>query len=545
MPATDEMETAGASSSAGQPKVKRIKLSADGKELGAGGRPTLPGMDEDRKVALHAVVCVMHQRVSTEIFGVTPEQAARDVLVGVYVMNQVWSVHNYYRSKGNDNKSQVVAHFETGADSFEITVHGTAVTVSKKALMAIYEETLATAGFDAKAKDKSAWMGTLHTIMALYNLFGERLNEMRVMPATNTIKVLKGESKTQEKELKVYGIQPGLRHFAQGSDYKPVMKSALAQSLGPATALVQLSEAQDNKYSQKWVDATRRAFQHVPHIEEIAEFMKKNRPQDLVKINQYLMAIASFTGTREQKRICFPPGLLAYLFVQKDKTGTFQFFADKIKALDFSGTGAYRIYKLMTALQVGPKKEPFKFDLNVADANESKQILFHTMMGTSGEDFGVLEFMTDVKGWKKRKEIKEAFVTMKISHEKLKQSAFTPIGIKRYAKVASGLLTDNLSGGSAPITNCMILAGNRKRLITSQMRTLCETGAVGSLGKVDAGTIERSLSDFLNAVKKHWAGDTYKAGTVKWRDMSGLTSTAEGAILEDVPEETGQLYWSN
>ncbi|AIY25032.1 nucleoprotein [Wellfleet Bay virus] len=523
---------------------KRVKLNADNQEIGAGDKVALEGMDEGNKIQAHSFVALVFYEVMTKCFKIIDlNRICSQIMLGVYIMNQVWSVHNYFRSKGNRNEGKVVKAFdEDENEPINLSVHGETFQFSKKSLKEAYETSLNRVGY--VLANKSKWMGTVNTIMALWNLFGTRLTEVQIMPNQVTISVDKKGQKTMVKELKHYGIPPGLRHYAYGSSYKPTMKSALAQSLGPATVLTQLAEANNDEFGNKWYDAVVRAFKHVPHIEEVAELMKRSKPKGLEKIIGYLMSIACFTGTREQRRVAFPPGVLARLSIAIDKTTKRMMVnSEFIRRLNFSGAGAFRAYKLMCNL-VDSSNNLLSFNINLADVEMGKQVLFHAMFNTHVEDFGILTFMTGYNDWKKRKDFGNRFETMKASKPALSTS-FHPIKIVHYSKMASGLLTESVTGGAAPINSCMMMAGHRKRVISDSMRGLLNQGATGVLSSIDKDSVEKHLREFSEMLRGMAKEDSYNAGTVKWHRMDDLTADAEGPELDYRPQESLVIYWSN
>ncbi|QQO86215.1 nucleoprotein [Lake Chad virus] len=517
-----------------RPTRKRVNNA--GEEIGAGGKRALTGLTLTQKVLIHQAIAFMILQVVTEIFKCSFKDMFTDIHLGVYAMNQIWSIHNYFRTQNNSGRSAIVAKVDNSDTSYQFTLHGKSITVVKEKLKSIYKTCIEKV-FDWNHMDD--WMGSVHTIMALWNLFGARLSEIRIMPNAHTISIEKDNKTTVVKEFSQYGIPAGMRHFATGTDYKPTMKSALAQSMGPVTIIAQLSEAKDNQFAGKWVDAFKRAFSHVPHVEEIAKFMLINKTAALTKINGYLMAIVGYTGSREQKRIAFPPGSLAYMMLAY-KSDSKQYLFNDVHAskFDFSGTGAYRMYSKMIALA-----QQFPLKINVSDPNKARQILFHAMFGTHVEDFGILTAMTDVGDWLRRKDFEEEFKAMRASSAKV-SGAFYPIALRYYSKVCSSLNTKMIGGGSAPITNCQIFSGNRKRIVTEGMKSLGQQGMAGGLASLDKDSIEKMLREHLEVVRSTFA-DNYEAGTVKWRKFDELTWDKEGEEVDIRPTEQGVLYWSN
>nr|AXL67890.1 nucleocapsid protein [Quaranjavirus quaranfilense] len=527
------MEVDSAPSTAPKPTRKRVNNS--GEEIGSGGKRALTGLSLTQKVAIHHAIALMVYHVVIDIFKCTIVDLITDVNVGVYAMNQIWSIHNYFRTKNNSGRSSIGAKIDNATDTYQFILHGRTITVNKEELKGVYKRCITTYFDWDKMSD---WMGSVHTIMALWNLFGSRLSEVRIMPSANTISVEKDNRTTVVKDFNQYGIPAGMRHFATGADFKPTMKSALAQSMGPVTVLVQLSEARDNQYAGKWVDALRRAFSHIPHIDQIAKFMLANKPAVLTKINGYLMAIAGYTGTREQKRIAFPPGTLAYLLHDLDKENKLHFNEDRCSKFDFSGAGAFRMYSHFLRVC---KRNPLR--MNIADPGKARQLLFHTMFGTHVEDFGILQSMTDVSDWLKRKDFEEEFKTLRASYARV-EGTFYPIEMRYYSKVCSSLNTKMIGGGSAPVTNCQIFSGNRKRIVTEGLKSLGQQGVGAGLSTLDKDSIEKLLREHLESIKTAF-GDSFEAGTVKWRKFDGLTWDKEGDEVEMRPGEVGEIYWSN
>lgn len=202
------------------------------------------------------------------------------------------------------------------------------------------------------------------------------------------------------------GVKAQHRQLCTGASFKPFVKSALAQSLGPMCQVCMLPLARDDKYADKWVSAVNRSLAYIPEIEQVTRTSKvtvgPNQP-----IVSALANIAMLAGGREQTRMTPPLSALMHYLTAEVEEGYYDFHEESAKVLDFSGKEAFVLYKEIMS------KRQLLFSMNINNAAICQQLLFHGMFRIYVEDFGVHYFMTNALRWMRRSEQGMAFQTIK------------------------------------------------------------------------------------------------------------------------------------
>lgn len=101
-----------------------------------------------------------------------------------------------------------------------------------------------------------------------------RYDEIRV--GVSRIPVGKRGSTTDYVDIAQYGLTPAHRVLLEGSTNKPERRSAMAQTLGPLTAVIAAYKSRD-PYRAKWVEAVKRDLVHIPNALNLCNAMQGSR----------------------------------------------------------------------------------------------------------------------------------------------------------------------------------------------------------------------------------------------------------------------------
>lgn len=268
-------------------------------------------------------------------------KAPVDLVMDSLVMNLVYSLHQAMR-QGQGQKASAYTRFNQVV-THTVTAHGKSLSISTAGLITIYQAVQAETGF--LDTNKHEWAGNVQTVISLWLLFYERLKEARITPTQLTIGKETAGNLTKVKSISLadLGVLPQIRQFCTGINYRPFMRGALAQTLGPITQVLLLIHSQ-GMYTNGWRAAVKRAFAYVPHIDQIVEFLANAQNRNCGEIVTQSCNIAMLAGGREQRRISLPP---YYLYFEMGETVTstvtkeeFVFDEAFAEVADFSGAGA-------------------------------------------------------------------------------------------------------------------------------------------------------------------------------------------------------------
>lgn len=497
----------------------------------------MQNVDIENKVQALKFIYYLCKPLYSELEITFPAVVEHNLQLDAAICNVAYNLHQAQRQSFNNSSGKAKTKFNENA-GVTISVHGTTKTFSVESLKRFYVAAMAEANYTQD--NYPSWGGTVQTLLTILTCFGERLKETRIIPVGITVnKRTTGDStETQVMDFKRMGVKVGHRQFCSGANFKPFVKSGLAQSLGPLTQVCMLSLAADDRYADKWVAAVNRCFAYVPSIEQVSRVLKTNRVGANQPIVSHLANIAMIAGGREQRRMT--PPLSAVMHYLTTKTGeTWGFNAAAARQLDFSGKGAFYFYKLMC-------QSPVTYTLNINNEDMSRQILFHAMFGTYVEDLGILQFMTGFQHWLTRSEMSGAFTTMKASAPGMGSGKkFKPIPILYYSKLASATLLKDAATTTQATNANPIMAGYRIRKFTNEMAEAlkAEEGQIASIQTVSAACTH--LAAVTNHLIKVTDSRDYEAGTVSWRKMEDLTAARDGTAVDLVPRETATIFWSS
>lgn len=522
MSTSTAMEVTGEGSN---PSKKRRLENLDGTDDRgtAGGNLAL---EKNDKIMAHKFVAELYGEM-VRAFSI-PKKFQTDFIVSDYLINQAASVHNCMRSKeattSNTRKYDLFVQ-----SKITLTLYGKTFEADPAVLVACRENAAHKATGSKTLNNKI--MGNIQTIFGLWQLFGERLEEVKYGSDYKIRNKKNGEGGLTLIRASKYGLDPASRHYWSGLMWSLPVQSALCQSMGPLAVALRLSDSDGERFGHKWKTTFIRHFGFLPYVQDIADILLRGHASSPTnkEILTQLSKMVVVSGARDVQRIVFPPCFLHWYLNQPGNLDHF----------DFSGNGAYIAYKAFSTWNGTVPQTNHQTQL--------EQLIFHAMLGTHVEDFKILEYMTNYNSWVRRQEISDSLikVEMKIpGRTEADIRPFQPIKIVHYAKMSSAMMSNLLGGGVAPMVAKAVLSGYRTRHVPDSLKKYIEkdvgtTG--GGLGPDEVkAALRRDLSKAMEALRKD-----NTAGTVPWRRMDDLTPMQNGTqIVGHVVKESGIFYHS-
>lgn len=81
-------------------------------------------------------------------------------------------------------------------------------------------------------------------------------------------------------DVSQYGLTPAHHILLEGATYKPERRSAMAQTLGPLTAMIAAYKSRD-PYRTKWIEAVKRDLVHIPNAINLCNAMYGKRAEEI------------------------------------------------------------------------------------------------------------------------------------------------------------------------------------------------------------------------------------------------------------------------
>ncbi|CAB3223631.1 unnamed protein product [Arctia plantaginis] len=114
------------------------------------------------------------------------------------------------------------------------------------------------------------WCCNANALFNIFSAFKMRYDEIRV--GVSKIPVGKRGNTTDYVDVSQYGLTPAHHVLLEGSTYKPERRSAMAQTLGPLTALMAAYKSMD-PYRAKWIEAVKRHLVHIYNAPNLCNAM--------------------------------------------------------------------------------------------------------------------------------------------------------------------------------------------------------------------------------------------------------------------------------
>lgn len=287
----------------------------------------------------------------------------------------------------------------------------------------------------------------------------------------------------------------------------------------------------EGMYRTKWASAVKRAFNHIPIIDDIIEVTKTQRKASEVSTTVTLLAeIILITTSRQATRMFFPLAFLVRAVAEKTTIPDKQYI---LHHFNTTGSGGFALYK---------KACEHKWYINGSFLEEEGgQVVFHCIFGTYKEDFGTLASITDTENWFTREELGKKFCRGTLMqarcHAKLPK-------LRVYSKMSCANQSGLLTGVYNQVASVPSMSGKHEHLFTGDFfEHLERKNTVISTGKT-LTQINASLSRILEDlhIKLRAGKGRITMGTVDWRTTEGLDFGVPGDITDFSPVQTGQYF---
>ncbi|EEC05060.1 hypothetical protein IscW_ISCW004769 [Ixodes scapularis] len=111
--------------------------------------------------------------------------------------------------------------------------------------------------------------------------------------------------------------------------------------------------------------------------------------------------------------------------------------------------------------------------------------------------------------------------------------------------MASATLLKEAAVTTKATNACMQFAGLRTGKFTSEMHETFKRDKGRTTFHHTVQGAEAALSAYFNHVRGLLDDKKYSAGNVKCRSVTDLTLTDNGTEVEEWPQKTGKIFWSN
>lgn len=167
-----------------------------------------------------------------------------------------------------------------------------------------------------------------------------RYGEIRL--GASKIPIAKRNNTTDYIDISQYGLTPANHVLLEGSTYKPERRSAMAQTLGPLTAVLAAYKSKD-PYRNKWIEAVKRDLVHIPHAVDLCNATYGKRAEEVAPALSAFADVILIAGARNAQRAFFPINLLWYISltdaqIKELKISGYRRYCE-LGNIDFSGKG--------------------------------------------------------------------------------------------------------------------------------------------------------------------------------------------------------------
>lgn len=379
---------------ANQPPKRKFQ-GADGKELESGKRNRVEGMTDEGKATAVQFAIILAETTCGQL-GINLS-ALQELYPSVNLFTLAYRIHQYARGKLNvDKQSEKIRKIESNTQS--IIVKGNTYTINAVDMMKVWTAAANKSGFDEKTyKDI---FRNCHTVICYMQLFASRLKELQVGPDSWIIG--KKENVITQAKTASYGIDPRYRHFLSGLAWDISLRGTLSRNTTSLCQLALLSKSHSDAYSERNVTTVNQTLGFIPQINDITSFVKANNAVTNKPIISSMADMIRLHGDCHKRKMSLPFSMI-YNHCRVMENGKPILSSERLMEVGFSSKKAALLYNksLSGTVPAGVDKE------------FARQVTFHAIFGTQGEDQGILQFMTNNKTWATRKEIgKEMFKLM-------------------------------------------------------------------------------------------------------------------------------------
>nr|AVR52565.1 NP [Photinus pyralis orthomyxo-like virus 1] len=480
---------------------------------------------------------------------VTPlPEAISNLTLGIQIGNILNATHNILR-QGAAGKYTAL-ETKTKDQGFSIAYNGTHVIALDRAKAIVGEcaKRQSLTYKDFSPKDVDAWYGTAGPYINFMCGFGLRLKELRL--GHNSMPITKENGVRSAFPVSSYGLEGSHHILLEGCTFPPEKRSSIVQSLGPMTVLLCYMKA-EGKYASKWKTACKRAFAHIPFIDDILNAIHGKQASETRTIIKTMANISRIITTRQATRAFLPFNLVSLLLWSGVKDGpletikiagvvnkhfTLQPGPKWAERIDFSGMGALMAY---TTCMKG-----YEWHLQTQmNSHESGQVVFHSIFGTYKEDLGILEKITNFKtSWSRREDLKDKFQQ---PHERGTLVPCHPIQFELWSKLSSASQTGLLSTSFMQDSSLPCFSGTRKvRHLGAFLENMKRKNDATSGGKT-LPLLATMLSDVLSGLIQDLEKDglNMDMGTTHWFVVKDLKFDGEApAPCNFIAETTGKFF---
>lgn len=259
-------------------------------------------LDEEKKVKVLKFLLKCYEDIHKTQWAEV-DASHKNISLAAQITNVMFTTFSLLRQEAVGTLGSFAQKASKG--NLSVTSMGMNYVVGRDACKTIMKAAAAEFGLEFKKfgdKDKDNWYGTCLPYLDFFLGYGLRINELRL--GHSTMPVAKSEGKTEMFPVIKYGINGSHHVLLEGASYPPEKKSAMAQSVGPLTALV-MHIRTDKKYRDKWTAAAKRSMAHVPMIDEILEVTAGKKASEISSLIGTL-AILLVTTSRQAHRMFFP-----------------------------------------------------------------------------------------------------------------------------------------------------------------------------------------------------------------------------------------------
>ncbi len=284
-------------------------------------RPNLQ-LDPSKKINLHKALAIIFLKLNLELGHI--EMKTRKDPEGKMVQDFYFSAeyHNVQRAnvtmsyiftlhRGMRHKSLLIeSAMRKQLDSTAKWVYfGKEENMTNVTAAKIMVDTLAIFKFTyAKPpeNDRNHWWGTIGPILSIAMLNKVRRDELRVGHSEMSVGI-DNQGRMKTVNIAQWGLGPEHHILLEGITMPPSKRSAIAQSVGPMTALITLAKQRSQeKFEGKWANAMKRSMAHIPDIDDLIKGIEGKKASEVREVFRSVADLLLITESREANRASFP-----------------------------------------------------------------------------------------------------------------------------------------------------------------------------------------------------------------------------------------------
>nr|QWC36500.1 NP [Bemisia tabaci Quaranja-like virus 3] len=530
-PTASTMET----ESAGPPQLKRIFLDEEDRTLDKSKKVKLDlNVLGDKKIILKYIMdlCITTCKAVGLDFSVLYQE-----IPSMQVFHVAFCVHQVKRMSLTKTESARLKNIKENIQNYVIM--GKNVTMAGSDLLAVWENMAFKTEYPVDIIAKA------HTMMCLFELFRERIRELRVGPDVFVVSKNKDTNEIKQRTCSTLGVPVNVRHMLTGIGWDLQVRGTLSKYTSTLCQAAILSNNKKDQYSEKVRVSVERGYGFVPNIKKISEFIEKNSIGTNKPVLTKLSLISAIHGDKSKRRASFP---VSFLFkhcssVQAvEGQSTINYMPDKFDDFGFSSKKAALIYSIHGKEMVIPK----------VDKAKARQILFHAIFGTGSEDHGILSKITNEAKFLTRESFDaDFFKSFFGSSEIIKVDG---VKLIYFAKSVEASQCRWLNTGTESYGSYSAFSGFRIKSFSESFNEFISSSEArgDSVRLDDVTTVVKSLDKTLTLLSKKIkeSQDSKKDiifGTTKWRkvETAGFGKDLPGEEIEEKFSETGITFWSN